>query len=116
LNQHPAETAEIVEPSADAGTIEIALREFWEKTRSAVALVAKLRADRRSLSEKLVKIEQELIELRNDLTLKDQEVKRLRAENAQLLSSNGQDLLTEEEKENLKSRIRELIARINSHL
>jgi hypothetical protein len=32
------------------------------------------------------------------------------------LQSNGSDLLTKEEKEALKSRIKELITKINSHL
>jgi hypothetical protein len=47
---------------------------------------------------------------------RDQELKKLRAEHSQLLNAGDSKALTSEEKENLKNKIRDLIAKINSHL
>ena len=117
MSQHETDTTEIATPAVpDTGTIENALREFWDKARAAAALIAELRTERRSLNDRLTEVEREFAALRSELTAKEQEMKRLRVENVQLLSSNGHEFLTDDEKESLKSRIRELIARINSHL
>jgi len=109
--------------SNEMNKIDDLLRAFWEKARAASDMIAALRADRHALEERLAGVERELASLRaqinakeQELRSKDQEAKRLKTERDQLISSNGHDRLSDEEKERLKARIRELIARINSHL
>lgn len=110
--QHEVE----VNTATNGNSIEGMLQVFWEKAKAAAALITQLREEQRTLSDKLTVFERELNKIRGELSQKEQEVKRLRAENAQLTNANGQAAFTEEEKELLKSRIRDLIAKINSHL
>ena len=54
--------------------------------------------------------------LKAELSNKELELKRVRSEYAQYVSSNSDKVFSTEEKENVKNRIRDLIASINSHL
>ncbi len=101
--------------AGDAG-IESVLRSFWEKARAAGELIARLREEKTEAERKLNEMEAEVASLGREIQAKEQELKRLRAEHAQLTSSNGREFFTTEEKEILRERIRELIAKINSHL
>lgn len=100
---------------ADAG-VENVLRSFWEKARAAGELIARLREEKKGAERRLREMEQEVASLNSEIQSKEQELKRLRAEHVQLTSSNGREFFTAEEKEILRGRIRELIAKINSHL
>ena len=53
--------------------------------------------------------------LRKELATKERELERLR-QDALRLQTDGSNILTKEEKEALKARIKDLIGRINSHL
>lgn len=97
-------------------TLEIALRQMWEKVRTAGETLSKLQGENKDLTERNSEIDRQLAALRIDLAGKEQELKRLKAEHTQLLSTNGKGSLSDLEKENLKSKIRELIAKINSHI
>jgi hypothetical protein len=55
------------------------------------------------------------LRLKQELSGRERELERLRQE-ALRLQSDGSDMLTKEEKEALKGRIKDLIAKINSHL
>jgi hypothetical protein len=68
------------------------------------------------LKDKVSYLEQELENHKVDLQKRDHEIRGLRAEHLQLVNSNGKNALTDEEKEHLKSRIRDLIVKINSYL
>lgn len=97
-------------------TVESLLKSFWEKVRVAADLIHSLRQENRGLGERISMVEKELQAMRSEMAAKEQEVKRLRAEQAQLMSSNGHEYFSGEEREILKGRIRELIAKINTHL
>ncbi len=99
-----------------AGSLDHLIRSFWEKAHAASELINRLRSDQRSLSDRLSQVERELTALRSELATRESELKRVRYERDQLIGSNGHERFTEEEREHLKSRIRELIAKINSHL
>jgi chromosome segregation ATPase len=114
VNHHPAEIE--VPVSKEVSVSEDTFKAIWEKTRAASDLIARLRTEKHSLSKQLEEAENELRAVRTELTTREQEVKRLRAEHLQLLNSNGKSNLSEEEKENLKRKIRDLIAKINSYL
>ncbi len=95
--------------------VETVIKAFWERARSAAGLITQLREEKQILAKRVGEIEGELETSRAEIFAKDQELKRLRAEHAQLLDKDN-GALTLEEKERLKARVKELIAKINSHL
>lgn len=98
-------------------SIESALKHLWEKVRIAAERISQLREQNETYRTHMEHLEQEIVRLRSELTQKEQEMKRLKADHSQLASSLGDNnILTPEEKESLKTRIKELIAKINSHL
>lgn len=97
-------------------TLEASLKHLWEKARAAAEAIAQLRDENTRLRSRLGELEDETLRLKSDTIRKEQEIKRIQAEHAQLATSlNGTDTFTNEEKEALKNRIKELIAKINSH-
>ncbi|HUN66939.1 MAG TPA: hypothetical protein VMW43_12660 [Bacteroidota bacterium] len=70
----------------------------------------------RASREKILNLEGEVRALKNDIVVREQEIKRLRIENAQLSSADGQQAFSASERDILKERVRELIAKINSYL
>jgi len=100
----------------DLDAVENIVKSFWDRARAAATLITQLREETAGQTARLSELESQLLLLRRDLATKEQELKRLRAEHAQLLSANGHELLSGEEREMLKSRIRDIIAKINSHL
>ena len=105
-----------VTPEKEASSLEILLKNFWERAHTATDIITQLRSERRALQDRVGTMEKEVARLQAESYAKEQELKRLRAEHQQLLNSNGQEVLSPEERENLKNRIRELIAKISSHL
>ncbi len=100
----------------EVSSLDQLIRSFWEKAHAATELITRLRSEQRSLSDRLAQVEREVTALRSEITARDTELKRVRYERDQLLGSNGHERFTAEEREHLKERIRELIAKINSHL
>lgn len=113
--------------SKDINVLDDVFKVIWERIRAATDLIGQLREERRMLTDQLREVEQsyadrlkafekEIIILRSDLMTRDQELKRLRAQHTQLLNVNGHHSFSEEEREILKSRIRDLVTKINSYL
>ncbi|HEV8539051.1 MAG TPA: hypothetical protein VGR15_09065 [Bacteroidota bacterium] len=96
--------------------MEDALKPVWDKIRLAAHLISQLREDKQNLMSRIDDLERQVATLRSEILTRDQEFKRLRSEHVQLVNANGQRSFTEEEKENIRSRIRELISKINSYL
>lgn len=100
----------------DLGSLEAALKTMWEKARAAADLIAKLQSDRMQMQAVIGDLEKGMSTLRSELSTKEQELKRLRAEHAQLSSLDSKNVFSEEEKEMFRGKIKDLISRINSHL
>ena len=96
--------------------LEGVFKVIWEKTRAASDLINQLREERRDLAVRVTGLESEVQKLLTALADHEQEFRRLKTEHAQLLNSNGSNLLTDDDKERLKARMRDLIAKINSYL
>jgi chromosome segregation ATPase len=101
---------------SDVNSLEDTLRAMWEKARAAAELISQLRSDRQVLGERVSELQKEVASLRSELQGREQELKRVRGENLQLLNGNNHELLSAEEKEHIKNRIRELLAKLNSYL
>jgi uncharacterized coiled-coil DUF342 family protein len=98
-------------------SLEVGLKHLWEKVRTASERITELREQSQNYRSQIEYLEQEIVRLRAELSQKDQELKQLKVSHSALTNSIGGDnILTVVEKEALKTRIRELIATINSHL
>jgi BMFP domain-containing protein YqiC len=99
----------------DIRSLETSLEALWEKARRVSEALVQTReknGDLRKRMEDLEAVEQRLMQ---ELADKEREVERLRQEVLRA-QSNGSNILTKEEKEALKARIKDLITKISSHL
>jgi chromosome segregation ATPase len=110
---------EQVEPEVMSGndikSLESSLQALWEKARQVSEILVQLREKNVMLQGRVEELEESDQRLKQELQGREKELERVRQE-ALRLQSNGSNVLTKEEKEALKSRIRELITKINSHL
>ena len=114
MNQRHNETeVPVVE---EMSTLDSVLKSFWDKVHSASELIQQLREEKKILKERSEELEQQVSSLRQEVVTRDHELKRLRAEHAQLLSANGNNTFTPQEREEMKSRVRDIISKINSYL
>lgn len=99
----------------DIKTIETSLEALWDKARRVSELLVQLKETNGVLQRKVEDLEAVEQNLKLELAAKERELERLR-QDALRLQSNGSNILTKEEKEALKARIKDLIGKINSHL
>jgi len=99
----------------DIKTLESSLEALWEKARRVSDVLVQLKETNAALQKKVEDLESVERGLKQELSGKERELERLR-QDALRLQSNGSNILTKEEKEALKARIKDLISRINSHL
>lgn len=99
----------------DLRHLEETLQKLWEKARRVSDLLIHLKQENKNLRSKVSELETSGERLTSMLQQKDQEFQRVRTEFLKL-QSNGSDIFTKEEREALKTRIKELIAKINSRL
>jgi len=99
----------------DSKGLEGAFRTLWDRVRKAAELIEHLKAENSALRSKTTQLEQRVADLKTELGEKV-EALRVVTEHQQEVLSHGNNLFSESEKEAVKSRIRELIGRINSHL
>jgi hypothetical protein len=96
-------------------TIESSLEALWDKARRVSEVLVQLKESNGLLQKKVEDLESAEQNLKQELAAKERELERLR-QDALRLQSNGSNILTKEEKEALKARIKDLIVKINSHL
>lgn len=99
----------------DIKTLETSLEALWDKARRVSEVLVQLKETNGVLQRKVEDFEVVEQNLKQELAAKERELERLRQE-ALRLQSNGSNILTKEEKEALKARIKDLIGKINSHL
>ncbi len=106
-----AETAE----KKDLRRLEESLQSLWEKARLVSDLLLRLKTENKELQSKLSSLELKERRWTEELRQREQEMKEVRA---QLIyeQSNSSSLFSKEESEVLKSRLKELIVKINSRL
>ncbi len=111
----------------DPERLEELFKPVWQKIREAGTLIQTLRGEKAALEAQVHELEsaatkqaesldRQLAAVREELAAREQELKRLRNENAQMIASGGRQTFSAEEREILKERIRELIAKINSYI
>ena len=114
MNESPAEVEMTM--VNENRLLEGVFKVVWEKTRATADLIRQLREEKRGLLQRVAELESEGEKLLAAAVKQEQELKRLRAEHAAMVSSADGNVLSTEEKERLKGKIRDLIAKINSYL
>jgi uncharacterized coiled-coil DUF342 family protein len=114
VNESPAEVE--MNPVHEHRMLEGVFKVVWEKTRATSDLIRQLREEKRGLSQRVAELESEAEKLLQAAVKQEQELKKLRAEHAEMLNSADGNVLSADEKERLKNKIRDLIAKINSYL
>jgi septal ring factor EnvC (AmiA/AmiB activator) len=99
----------------DIKTLETSLEALWDKARKVSEVLVQLKETNGVLQRKVEDFEIVEQNLKQELAAKERELERLRQE-ALRLQSNGSNILTKDEKEALKARIKDLVGKINSHL
>jgi chromosome segregation ATPase len=99
----------------DIKTIESSLEALWDKARRVSEVLVQLKETNGVLQKKVDDLESVERNLKQELAEKDRELERLR-QDALRLQSNGSNILTKEEMEALKARIKDLVTKISSHL
>lgn len=100
---------------SDVRTLEMSLQRLWEKARRVSEIVSDLKEENKTLQDRVAGLERAEQKLKNQLEEGERELERIRAELGRM-QSNGNELFSKDEKEALKARIKELIAKINSRL
>jgi chromosome segregation ATPase len=106
-----AETAE----KKDLRQLEESLQSLWEKARLVSDLLLRLKTENKELKSRVSSLELKERRYSEDLRQRQQEMEEVRAQLAHALSI-GNSLFSKEESEALKSRLKELIVKINSRL
>ena len=99
----------------DIRSLEISLEALWEKAHRVSEALVQTKEKNSDLRKRVEDLEAAEQRLMREVADKEREVEHLRQE-ALRLQSNGSNILTKEEKEALKARIKDLITKLSSHL
>jgi len=108
------EIAEAVEKRS-VQDIEDSLQRLWEKARAVSDLIVRLKNENKELRMQVESLKEQERLREEERSACVQQLEQLRAQLNEM-QNQGQALIAKEEKEELKAKIRELIAKINSHL
>ncbi len=110
MDQNPADAAHILQ--ADNNVIDAWLKGLWDRARKAAELIAQLRVEKGELQTRVASLEEELLRVKSELAEKEEVVRTLSNEK----SDTGDSPLLNGEREQLSSRIKELLAKLNEYI
>ena len=99
----------------DLQRMEESLQKLWEKARLVSDVLLRLKSENKELRNRIESLESEERKSKDELQRRIREVEQLRLQLTEA-QSNGRNLLLKEEIDALKTRLQELIAKINSRL
>ncbi len=99
----------------DLKHLAASIQDLWAKARQVSDVLLQVRSDNSQLKSKIAELEQGARELKTLLEQREQELHKLKLEYVQL-QSNGSSVFSKEEKEQLRTKVKELISKINSRL
>jgi chromosome segregation ATPase len=94
--------------------IESALKQIWDRAKTISEIITNLRDDNRTLQTRAMDLEKELRKLRMELETRELELKNVK-DRYTVAQASLEDTLSPDEKEALRLRIKELLAKLNSH-
>jgi len=95
--------------------LEDALQILWDKARLVSDVLLKLKAENKELQSQILSLELKERRSMEELQRREHDLNEIRTQLAQA-QSNGSSLFSKEESEVLKSRLKELIMKINSRV
>lgn len=105
------------EISSVENSLEVALKQLWEKAYAASAIITSLREEKNAIQLRASELESKLLQMQNDLSAKNNEIEQLRRElDKVLLTSASNGLLDKEERLRLQEKVKAILEKINSHL
>jgi chromosome segregation ATPase len=96
----------------DLNRLADSIQDLWAKARRVSDLLLQVRSENAQLKTRNAELEREV---KTRLEQREQELHKLRIDYVQL-QSNGSSIYSKEEKDELKTKIKELISKINSRL
>jgi septal ring factor EnvC (AmiA/AmiB activator) len=99
----------------DLRQLEDSLQKLWEKARLVSDSLLRLKTENQELKNRIASLESKEQRWTEELQRRERDLEQIRAQLAQA-QSNGSNLFSKEESEALKSRLKELITKINSRL
>jgi hypothetical protein len=106
-----AETAE----KKELRQLEDSLQKLWEKARLVSDALLREKAEKKELQSRLSSLEMKERRWADELQRRESELEEVRTQLSHA-QSNGHSLFSKEESEALKSRLKEMIVKINSRL
>jgi predicted nucleic acid-binding Zn-ribbon protein len=95
--------------------LEDALQALWDKARRVSDVLLQLKAENKELQSRILGLEVKERSSMEELQRREHDLNEIRTQLAQA-QSNGSSLFSKEESEVLKSRLKELISKINSRV
>ena len=95
--------------------LEDALQILWDKARQVSEVLLRLKAENKELQNRILSLELNERRSMEELQRRERELNEIRMQ-LQHTQSNGSSLFSKEESEVLKSRLKELILKINSRV
>lgn len=99
----------------DSKGLEAVFRTLWDRVNKAAELIQHLKEENRALQSRAEGLEEQVSYLKNEVSEKEEALRQIKEQQQQALS-RGNSLFSDEEKEALKLKVKELLSRINSHL
>jgi hypothetical protein len=95
--------------------LEDALQTLWDKARNVSDVILRLKSENKELQNRILSLELNERRSMEELQHRERDMNEIRAQLAQA-QSHGSSLFSKEESEVLKSRLKELIIKINSRV
>lgn len=99
----------------DVRSLENGLKALWEHTHRAGELITELRGEKKVLMSRLEELEAELIQVRQELTRKEQLIKKMTVEGAEVAPVRG-SVLVNGERDAMVQKIKGLLAKLEAYL
>ncbi|MEO8166907.1 MAG: hypothetical protein ABI623_01580 [bacterium] len=99
-------------------SIESQLKLLWEKAQEAGVLIARLREEKKALESDNEQIGQEVAKLRSDLAAREAQLQKLTTAHSESAgaTSKSASVISNGERDQLTSKVKELLARIDAYL
>ena len=104
-----------IKESIEGKEIESDIKNLWDKIRKVSEIMFLIKEENKELKAEVQKLKQKFSESESQLIANEREISQLHSDLARLTTSTNSSF-PPQEKEIIKKRISELIAKINSHL
>lgn len=113
MDQQPAD---ISTPAyGDVKSLESNLKALWDRARKAAELITELRGENKVLRSRVEELESELSLVRQELSRKEQLIKRMTVEAGEAAPARGL-VLSNGEREAVVERIKDLLLKLEAYL